>query len=442
MASTTFTPYTGTINADWLNDVNGVVWTLFGGATTASAGRTALGGTATGVSVFTAVDAAAARTALGATTIGSDIFVAADAAAVRTLLGLGALATLNTVGTAQIDNNAVTTVKIDDEAVTVAKLDDAAASGVKNYIINGGCQIAQTGYISVGPANDVFIVGGTDMAVSAKSAATAMAVGNATGAPTVTGYMHQVVLSSSGAVTVSAGFRIEALDAVSLNGKTVTFKCMAWQNSGGTLQARLRIRKPSASDDFTTLTTLATGSDFSVADSTGVESSLTYTMGASDASNGLQVDIEYTTAGAVTSKSFRIGDVRLVEGSIAPPFVAESVQVTFSKCQRYYEKTFDLGTAPAQASGTYAGALLSIVPQGDTLVYFNFIYKAEKRVQPTFTTYNPTQGNAYARSWSNASDTSAIVTQTIGTTNAAFHAGGGNSQNPYGIHATVDARLK
>lgn len=43
MASTSFTDKLTVINTDWLNDVNGTVWTLFGGATTASAGRTALG---------------------------------------------------------------------------------------------------------------------------------------------------------------------------------------------------------------------------------------------------------------------------------------------------------------------------------------------------------------------------------------------------------------
>jgi hypothetical protein len=56
-------------------------------AVDAAAGRTTLGATATGSALFTAVDAAAGRTALGATTVGSDIFIAADAAAVRTLLG-------------------------------------------------------------------------------------------------------------------------------------------------------------------------------------------------------------------------------------------------------------------------------------------------------------------------------------------------------------------
>ncbi len=55
----------------------------------AATARTNLGGTATGVSVFTAANAAAARTAIGAGAVGGSVFTAANAAAVYTALGLG-----------------------------------------------------------------------------------------------------------------------------------------------------------------------------------------------------------------------------------------------------------------------------------------------------------------------------------------------------------------
>jgi hypothetical protein len=58
------------------------------GSTTASAARTALGGTSVGVSLFTAVDEAAARTALGATSVGTSVFTAVDAAAARTAIAI------------------------------------------------------------------------------------------------------------------------------------------------------------------------------------------------------------------------------------------------------------------------------------------------------------------------------------------------------------------
>lgn len=43
MASTNFIDKVTVVQPDWLNEVNGTVWTLFNAATTASAGRTALG---------------------------------------------------------------------------------------------------------------------------------------------------------------------------------------------------------------------------------------------------------------------------------------------------------------------------------------------------------------------------------------------------------------
>jgi hypothetical protein len=63
-------------------------------AATAAAGRAALGSTTVGDAVFVAVDAAAARTAIGATATGSAVFTAVDAAAARTALALGTAATM------------------------------------------------------------------------------------------------------------------------------------------------------------------------------------------------------------------------------------------------------------------------------------------------------------------------------------------------------------
>lgn len=61
------------------------------GATNASGARVNLGGTATGIAVFTAATAAAARSALGSTTVGDAVFIAASASAARSALGATAV---------------------------------------------------------------------------------------------------------------------------------------------------------------------------------------------------------------------------------------------------------------------------------------------------------------------------------------------------------------
>lgn len=141
------------------------------------------------------------------------------------------------------------------------------------------------------------------------------------------------------------------------------------------------------------------------------------------------------------ANNFRLAGVQLEKGSVATAFDVRTFNDELLLCQRYYEKTFDYDTTPANASGTYAGALLSIVPQGDTLMYWNFVFKVEKRTTPGMTTYNPTQANGLARSWSNTFDSVGMNGNQTGKTSWAFYSGSGASQNPYAVHASADARF-
>ncbi len=96
-----------------------------------------------------------------------------------------------------------------------------------------------------------------------------------------------------------------------------------------------------------------------------------------------------------TSNTFYLAQVQLTVGTAAPNFQSRSFQEELALCQRYYEKSFPLTTAPAD-NVTANGAF--VVLTGTTNSYQNFPfgrYAVWKRTAtPTVTLYNPGASNA------------------------------------------------
>jgi hypothetical protein len=90
-----------------------------------------------------------------------------------------------------------------------------------------------------------------------------------------------------------------------------------------------------------------------------------------------------------TSNVFELFDCGLYEGPAAPVFEVPSFEMELRRCQRYWEKTYDYGAAPATA--TSSGAQSSTVQSG-TIGLIQWAYQARKRTAPTVTIYNPTTG--------------------------------------------------
>lgn len=147
--------------------------------------------------------------------------------------------------------------------------------------------------------------------------------------------------------------------------------------------------------------------------------------------------------GTNLSIEFNVGTLSKVQfnvGSAALPFQPLIFSYELILCQRYYEKSYDYGTAPATA--TAVGAMASVATSASTLTGFRF--KFPKRISsPTISLYSPS-GTA-GRVWINSdTDISASVSpNNIGDSGCRYLSTGATltigTINTF--HYTVDAEL-
>jgi hypothetical protein len=91
------------------------------------------------------------------------------------------------------------------------------------------------------------------------------------------------------------------------------------------------------------------------------------------------------------ANNFRLCGVQLEDGAVATPFEQRFLQHELELCQRYYEKSYDLGTPPGTASTTN-GFISSRAVGSD--IDINVPFKVRKRAVPSVTNYNPVTGSA------------------------------------------------
>jgi hypothetical protein len=98
---------------------------------------------------------------------------------------------------------------------------------------------------------------------------------------------------------------------------------------------------------------------------------------------------------AVNGAAFNIAGVKVEIGNYATPFVRGSLAKALADCQRYYERSYDLGVATGAINNIGAVIALSgVQPSGVQNVAMSAAFKTTKRATPNVIVYSTVTGAA------------------------------------------------
>lgn len=278
----------------------------------------------------------------------------------------------------------------------------ATASGVassstaflyQNAIINSSCEVAQR--VTAPNLSTSYQYGSVDR-IAGKATGTAVNAGTVAQSSSATagtsGFAFKLAgCTITGSGIVFARYRMESKDAKQFKNGTASFSAKVYQDSGGSVTYTIYIRKANAADDFSAVTDIANNGGSLVSNTTATTISFANinTGNLGDVSNGIEIEIQ-AACGAVTTKNFEFTEFQFNQGATANTYYPKAFNEELLGCMRYYEKSYEIGTAPgADIHLTYLG--LHVVNTGtatsnrlDTTIY----YKVRKRVMPTFTFYD------------------------------------------------------
>jgi hypothetical protein len=348
--------------------------------------------------------------------------------------------------------------------------------GHRNRIINGAMVIDQRNAgAEVNPAvNGSYYL---DRWRAATSAASKFKIGQNAGAVTPpTGFINYLGLTSLSAYTAGAsevfgvlqiieGLNVADLGWGTASASTVTLSFWVRSSLTGTFGGSLRNSAVDRSYPFSytinaantweqKTVTIAGDTSGTWLTTNGIGINLTFSIGSGSTLSGTAgawASANLTSATGATSvvgtngATFYITGVQLERGSTASSFEYRSYGAELALCQRYFEKSFDIGTAVAQNSGTFNGT--SVAPSPGTLSGMSFgetRYKVNKRNAATVTFYNPAAANAFARDQNanvNCTATSAWMAGESSFGITASTGSGSGVTNRVAVHWSADSEL-
>jgi hypothetical protein len=281
----------------------------------------------------------------------------------------------------------------------------AGAASFKNKLINGNFDFWQRGTSSSAHTTQAYLAdrwlsGGTGstIAVSQQS----FTYGQ-TAVPGQPAFFHRCVVASAAGASNNAFFGQKIENAEALAGRTITVSFWAKADAarkmaitftqnfgvGGSASVNVNATAP------ITLTTAWAYYTYTV--------TLPSVAGATKGTGSYLAMYIYLDAGASITAAAGMGQqsgtldysqFQLEDASAATPFEVRPLQIELALCQRYYEKTFDLGTTPA---GQGAPNYVMGVAFSSTAARFVIPFRASKRTAPTCSLFSTNVNAAFGQ---------------------------------------------
>ena len=209
--------------------------------------------------------------------------------------------------------------------------------------------------------------------------------------------------------------RIEGQNTFDLNGKNITVSGVVYQDSGSSQQFVVRIAKANAFDNFSGgITTLGQSTAFTVPSGGTVPFSAIFSLGATDASNGLMVEVFTIAPVTCTNKYFILTDLQLEKGAIiSPSFEFRHAGFELALCQRY---------CYAQVSGGAAYYSFGISSSNGTTPIANIKFPVTMRISPSISSISSGTTFIFA-----SGSPSTISVDQVSPDNAWVYGSGGSS---------------
>ena len=361
-------------------------------------------------------------------------------------------------------------------AVTLAQYGGVSPT-FRNRIINGAMVIDQrnAGASSTPTTVGAYTYSSVDRFFYLISAASKFTMQQNAGSVTPpAGFANYLGITSSSAYSIGGsdyflvgqsieGFNTADLNWGTVNAKTVTLSFQVYSSLTGTFGGALMNGGSNYSYPFTytissanTWTTVSitvvgptsgtwigatNGVGLRVFFGLGVNSSLSGTAGSWSA-NGYYSATGATSVVGTSGATFYITGVQLEVGSSATGYEYVNYQTSLANCQRYYQKSFPVATAPVQNSGLYTLKWTQLKSGYGTRIFIPFI--VSMRATPTVTGFNGGNTNNLVRNIPSATDITNIGFEEISSASFClleYGGAGDNNGDPVGWNWTASAEL-